>query len=354
MSVEQKTYSSNYYSLLHDVLSKRNGVNKLWIKYEINPRAVESLFLYLGKGDRERGVEKFEKKYKDRIMIERIGFNKFGRNKFYITIDKSKTKGGWNQFQIGISRRGTLRGILRPVSSDRVDSQDLANARELRSKLGVKYQGPISRVMSDENGVKATELGGENLFELASQTKLKREVRLVIYKSLLQGLRELHRHGYVHSDLKMENIVVVRDGKGEITGVKIIDLDRLAKIGKSHCTRVGTRYMPYSPERIFGKDAGIANPKDDTWAAMCVICNLECSSPENERILQSSLVEKFGEYKKALSGGVAEENLYPKKSLFDGTGPSTLFSNLVFQMGIIEPAERPAVDKIASLLAMIA
>ncbi len=329
-------------------------MDRLERKYKIDPKAVEALYLHLGRGDMDKGIEKFENKYRNRIMIERIGFDKNGRNKFYITIDKTKSKGGWNQFQIGISRRGTLRGVLRPRSSQRIDSENLGNAMELRNRLGKKYQGPISRVMNEENGVKVTELGGEDLFDLVQHTKLSKAVRLVIYKSLLEGVRELHRHGFTHSDLKMENIVVVRNGEGEITGVKIIDLDRLTEIGKSHRTRVGTRYVPYSPERIFGKDAGVANPKDDIWAAMCVICNLESKADEGDRLLQPTLVDKFNEYKQALRDDVAEEKLYSKKSLFDATGPANLFNNLIFHMGTIESAKRPAVERIIPLMSMLA
>ncbi len=87
----------------------------------IGEKALETLYLYLGKGDRGAGILKFEKhienpeKYKDRITIERVGFDKNGERKFYIMINKQKDKGGWNQFNIGISRKGSLRGILRPI-----------------------------------------------------------------------------------------------------------------------------------------------------------------------------------------------------------------------------------------------
>lgn len=331
------------------------SLEEIFKQHRVSERAIETLYLYLGEGDSEIGALKlYEYQEKGLIRLERVGFDKHGQDKFYIMIRESLNAGGWNQFHIGISRRGALRGVLRPISMDRIDSIDLGNARELREKLGRKYQGPISRLMNDENGVKVTELGGENLYRLSNRARLTKQERLIIYKSLFQGILELHRHGYVHTDLKLENVVVVRDREKNITGVKIIDLDRLRKIDECHKTRMGSRYFPYSPERILGKDDGLANPKDDIWAAMCLICDFESRVDEEDCLLGPAVISKYKQYQENLkSKDVACEEIYQNKSLFSGTRPNNLFQNLIFHMGTIDPVQRPSAEKIIPFLTVM-
>lgn len=313
---------------------------------------LEKLYLYLGKGNLQKGKLAFQKYQSDeRVTIEKIGVDKKGFSKFYLVVNKQLGVGGWNSCHIGVSQNATLRAIIRPLPGV-LDSENLKNAEELRKALGPKYRGPISRVMNYENGVKVTELGGDNLHILSRTNSLSKKERLTIYKSLMQGLVDLHSHGYAHTDLKATNVVVIKDDEGAITGVKIIDLDRLAKIGESHNTKPEVRYLPYSPERIFVKDQGIASSKDDVWAAMLIICKMERQVPENLRFLNSSFISKFQEYEEKLEA-MAENQLYPSRSLFGGSNPGTLFENIIFNMGLISPKSRPEADRILQYLEII-
>ncbi|MBX9745164.1 MAG: hypothetical protein K2X08_08150 [Chlamydiales bacterium] len=321
---------------------------------------LEKLYLYLGKGNSQKGKATFEK-YKSygRVTIEKIGADKNGFSKFYLVVDKQLGVGGWNSCQIGVSQNATLRAIIRPLPGVS-DSENLKNAKELRKALGLKYRGPISRVMNCENGVKVTELGGDNLHVLSRTNSLSKKERLIVYKSLLQGLVDLHRHHYVHTDLKTANIVVMKDDEGAITGVKIIDLDRLSKIGESHNTAPEVRYLPYSPERIFVRDQGIASPKDDIWAAMLIICKMESMVSPEVRWLNPSFISKYEEYQDKLEAMTEEElpaypenQLYTSKSLFGGTNPGTLFENTIFNMGLISPKSRPEAIQILPFLEIV-
>ncbi|MDP1608055.1 MAG: hypothetical protein Q8L98_01930 [Chlamydiales bacterium] len=321
-------------------------------KGNLSVEMLEKLYLYLGKGNLQKGKSAFQKYQSDeRVTIEKIGVDKEGFRKFYLVVNKQLGVGGWNSCQIGVSQNATLRAIIRPLP-DVSDSENLKNAEELRKALGPKYRGPISRVMNYENGVKVTELGGDNLHILSRTNSLTKKERLIIYKSLIQGLVDLHSHGYAHTDLKASNVVVIKDDEGAITGVKIIDLDRLAKIGESHNTKLGVRYLPYSPERMFAKDKGAASPKDDIWAAMLIICKMERQVPESLRFLNSLFISRFEEYEDQLEA-MAENQLHPSKSLFGGTNPGTLFENIIFNMGLISPKSRPEAYRILQYLEII-
>ena len=48
--------------------------------------------------------------------------------------------------------------------------------------------------------------------------EVSRELRIIIMKRLLEGLREMANKNIVHRDLKPENIIISKEGK-----VKIVD-----------------------------------------------------------------------------------------------------------------------------------
>ncbi|XP_073125745.1 mitogen-activated protein kinase kinase kinase 20-like [Henckelia pumila] len=94
-------------------------------------------------------------------------------------------------------------------------------------------------------------------------------------KALLKGLHYIHKLGYVHCDIKLQNILLGPNG-----GVKIADfgLAKRAdwrKDGVSGCELRGTPlYM--SPEVVSGGEQG---PPADIWAIGCVVAEMVTGAP---------------------------------------------------------------------------
>ncbi|XP_073057898.1 mitogen-activated protein kinase kinase kinase 20-like [Primulina eburnea] len=91
-------------------------------------------------------------------------------------------------------------------------------------------------------------------------------------KALLRGIHYIHKLGYVHCDIKLQNILLGSNG-----GVKIADfgLAKKAEGGVSACELRGTPlYM--SPEMVYSGEQG---PPADIWAVGCVVAEMATGSP---------------------------------------------------------------------------
>jgi len=264
--------------------------------------ALDNIYRSLGNGNEEVGKDRLLEYIRDgKITVERIGFSKEKENqpvqaKFYIIIDEEKDKGANNQFYIGYSRSGTIRGIIKDVHGKR-------RVLELAEKLSSKdtfddhIQRRCSRIMSHEPGVKACQLGGSNLWNL-DLSKLTRSERFKLYISIFEGLNVIHKIG-VHQDVKPGNIVV--DGEN---CAMFIDFDTIKESNKETPLRTGTLQY-FSPERLrkyYDKQTIVASKMDDVWAAMLTICELEAKLPKSERLLSDQFVNRTKEYFQTLKG----------------------------------------------------
>ena len=64
--------------------------------------------------------------------------------------------------------------------------------------------------------------------------------KLKIFLSILLSVKDLHNHGYCHSDLKPENLVYYFDTKTNKKYVKLIDFNCVTKIKPNEI-----KYIPY-------------------------------------------------------------------------------------------------------------
>lgn len=78
-----------------------------------------------------------------------------------------------------------------------------------------------------------------------------------ILLQLVDGLSYLHDHGYVHRDVKLENIIINNNDR-----VKLVDYDFLMKIGSANLYICGTSYY-ISPEILNGE---IPDHRTDLWS----------------------------------------------------------------------------------------
>ncbi|KAL8473089.1 hypothetical protein ACS0TY_029404 [Phlomoides rotata] len=90
--------------------------------------------------------------------------------------------------------------------------------------------------------------------------------------ALLKGLRYIHKFGYVHCDIKLQNILLCSDG-----AVKIADFGLAKRDGRNNggCEVRGTP-MYMSPEMVSGGEQG---PPADIWALGCVVAEMVSGSP---------------------------------------------------------------------------
>ncbi|KAL2522750.1 mitogen-activated protein kinase kinase kinase 21 [Forsythia ovata] len=94
-------------------------------------------------------------------------------------------------------------------------------------------------------------------------------------KALLKGLHYIHKIGYVHCDIKLQNILLCLDG-----GVKIADFGLAKRAGgkEEGFSRYELRGTPLymSPEMVAGGEQG---PPADIWSLGCAVAEMVTGTP---------------------------------------------------------------------------
>lgn len=309
------------------------------------------------------------------ITLQRIGFSKPEKGpiepKFYLVVRNEE----WmNSVSCGYSRSGAPRAIKIYKNSSSCDF----NAVEDLSRLSNPYHECICRLKGGETGIKVLEWGGESLYDLDIAALLKRE-RWSLYMHLAWLLMNLHAAGYVHGDVKRENIVVIRDASGFIIGLRFVDLDTLAK-AEGGVVKGGTGAF-FSPDRmrqslisypyqLWETHPTEADPKDDVWGMMGLICELEWKAVENlpnwkeqalisPEILKcwdqyaSSMLNKCVYFKRVLGHffrfGVEYFKVNPpteESALFGGLSGGYLLDPLIMAMSRFDRNDRASAEKL--------
>eukprot|EP00602_Paraphysomonas_sp_CaronLab_P010587 CAMPEP_0185036004 /NCGR_PEP_ID=MMETSP1103-20130426/28324_1 /TAXON_ID=36769 /ORGANISM="Paraphysomonas bandaiensis, Strain Caron Lab Isolate" /LENGTH=542 /DNA_ID=CAMNT_0027573351 /DNA_START=166 /DNA_END=1792 /DNA_ORIENTATION=- len=122
-------------------------------------------------------------------------------------------------------------------------------------------------------------LEGGALFERIHQRSTVSESQLAkIFSNIIRALDSLHRRGYVHRDIKLENIILVNNE--DDSPVKVIDLGLMVQLpdGSDEYTDRGVLGTAgcYAPESI---EAYTYSPKTDLWQAGCVLYSLLSGLP---------------------------------------------------------------------------
>lgn len=313
------------------------------------------------------------------VAIEKVGKKKNGEDKYYLIIKKPDGGGAFSSFQIGYSRQGEKLGVNIEKSYSNIahspeEMELLEKEREVKTqslnlaKRLTKENAPnVCQMKGFEDGIKVSRLGETSLdrFDVAQLTK---EQRLKLYRSLVEGLFQMHSVGLCHRDMKVENVVVHREKNGDVVAWIIDFLDFLEEDGNNRLgtAMIGTKQM-WSPDCVRAYEleqaqkrkpqeeqvaVALANPKDDVWAAMLMICQMESKVPEQDRLLSPEFMQMFGAYKES----VMEQSFIRQfcarfheyfdahpNNLFQGeVGPAIDYplDRLVYQMGCVDQERR--------------
>ncbi|KAK4409725.1 Mitogen-activated protein kinase kinase kinase [Sesamum angolense] len=123
-------------------------------------------------------------------------------------------------------------------------------------------------------------------------------------KALLKGIHYIHKFGYVHCDIKLQNILLGANGR-----VKIADFGLAKRAGgrKGCATGCELRGTPLymSPEMVAGGEQG---PPADIWALGCVVAEMLSGNPAwrcsdiSRLLMRIGVGEEVPEIPRSLSG----------------------------------------------------
>lgn len=129
---------------------------------------------------------------------------------------------------------------------------------------------------------------GRDLFDYALDVNgvyLFKEINMII-RSVLSGLQHLNKNGFIHCDVKPDNIRVILDKNKVVKNVKLFDYSLMQKISKVDKKMAGTFYY-CAPEIFFNydetKNATTFDEKIDIWSlAVSIYCCIElvCFIPD--------------------------------------------------------------------------
>ena len=158
------------------------------------------------------------------------------------------------------------------------------------------------------------EMLGQSLYDYQKSMGFKAmDIKVVrtIAKQVLEGLSFVHSHGYVHCDMKPENILLV---PGSTTTVKLADFGSACKIGAKHFDYIQSRFYR-APEVLLGIDYG---PPMDMWSLAIILVELLTGNPmfngasENDQLWK--YMEVFGvPQKSVIEQGRRKDKFFDEK-----------------------------------------
>lgn len=110
-------------------------------------------------------------------------------------------------------------------------------------------------------------IDGKNLYQLLKDSRDKRLKEYEVIKYMIQvskGLKEIHRRGIVHLDLKPKNLMLAKEGEIKILDFSISKMrDQLLK-ARFHAFAEGT--LPYMAPEQLSDNYGTKNEQTDIWS----------------------------------------------------------------------------------------
>ncbi|XAR73995.1 Mitogen-activated protein kinase kinase kinase [Bertholletia excelsa] len=207
------------------------------------------------------------------VRGEIVGRGSFG------TVNLAKPKSQSSRFQFPMAVKSCAASNSASLVNEKSILEELCDCNEIIRCLGGGF--------SFENGEKLYNVfleyasGGA----LVDRVKSSSEFRLAEHdvrrytKSILEGLRYVHENGFVHCDLKLQNILLCSGEDGGDEVAKIADFGLAKKVGlKRGNKEVELRGTPLymSPEMVAG---GEQEAPADVWALGCMVAEMLSGGP---------------------------------------------------------------------------
>ncbi|GAA4579425.1 hypothetical protein GCM10023194_05050 [Planotetraspora phitsanulokensis] len=245
-------------------------------------------------------------------------------------------RGGMGQVWEGqdqrLGRRVAVKLLTREVLADRAEPNDLVRrfAREAAVMAGLQhpgvpavydagtYEGGLFLVLELVDGCTLGDL-------IAEQGPLPVAWAAGIAAQMAAVLTSAHERGFVHRDVKPQNVMLTRDGT-----VKVLDFGVAAVLDQAGMLRItstgetiGTlAYM--APEQLHSRDA---TPRTDLYALGCVLYEMLAGAPMFEATSPGALIHK---HLSQIPAPLPRDDVPPE------------LERLVMQLLEKEPEQRPA------------
>lgn len=153
-------------------------------------------------------------------------------------------------------------------------------ARDRRARSHVPAPGALTRLPDGRLALIRPRVEGTSLAELVERALVRRRFQGArrwnaptrqLAHAVLQSVDALHRAGYVHNDLKPEDILIQYDG--DSLRAVLIDLGLAAKPGRSGS---GGTLVWAAPERLVGRPG---TPASDVWSLGAILYLLFTGRP---------------------------------------------------------------------------
>ncbi|WOH10117.1 hypothetical protein DCAR_0729579 [Daucus carota subsp. sativus] len=185
--------------------------------------------------------------------------------------------GSFGQVNLAVSTSHEFASLMAVKSCSLLHSATLVNEKLILEELSEcpEIIHCFGDNVSQENGVKLYNV----LLEYASGGSLANKIKNSVFsecevqrysRDILKGLYYVHKNGYVHCDMKLQNVLLVEVGGNYVA--KIADFG-LAKRGgnlEAKCELRGT-LMYMSPEMVAG---GEQESAADIWALGCLVLEM--------------------------------------------------------------------------------
>lgn len=260
----------------------------------------------------------FESRYKDRTYIGSGGFAKVykafdhAQNR-YVALKISDVRPEWNKF--------TLLREVELVNKLPFHPNIARYEACYRFDMGVAGEIDFAILKYYEDG---------NLEQFLQQKQVTDEDRRIIIRGILRGIEFLHRHEYVHRDLKAQNILMQREDG--VWMPKITDFGLSRNLGAEVSgvnSSIGISYAYASPEQILNQKI---SHNVDLWAAGVLMY----------RILANELPFKTEDAEESYS----QVQLELSKKIVSGRLPPGIeeipepFRNMICQCLVVDPRQR--------------
>lgn len=156
---------------------------------------------------------------------------------------------------LGSGARGTTylvksEGHLYVLKSQVNDSKSQRELETLQKMKGAKYVVQLIDWKKVDNAllmvISCGHRGSLNNYLANNMDSLSNKELVRLFLKIVEGVQEIHRRGFVHADLKLDNVVVDLQGNP-----LIIDFDLATQMGESRGGRGTMNYMPPEVIRSF-------------------------------------------------------------------------------------------------------